>query len=444
MPTEEKEDFNEFVYDPNPHFYDPESGRVASGGHRAAMGCKSCEDDEKSSENFDKFEKYKNFEKDDFEAYHGLKDSLDDDRDDCEVYSDDDVDKRYISKDFHKEFEEKKFEGEFEKSSSSNFTLIDRSAAPPYHPSFYKNNDLKVIIEENRQLRFLMSDYLKEIDQIRFSYTKIKKKYSKLKSHTKNLNFQIEDLKELVQILSQNTSSPHKIRQKIKGKRYRSQESLIKKSSSNLQKNQTFLGSNQAKMASYTLGGSSHDETSPIVKKRTIFSLKNSRKNLKVSFKDRLKMIRQHQDSVRSSLNLKITNNFLTLPQNNNMKIQGKIQNNRNVNKNKNRKPKLIFQKKNLKTQKILDKFEKKTFLNKISIENFLSKNTRINGLRSSLGFVKNRSKNRSIFQSLGNEAMFKNMKEKSKKIGKSDSKKFHKKKKLMNKFLKYQENHQK
>lgn len=53
---------------------------------------------------------------------------------------------------------------------------------------------MKELSTENKQLRALMSEYLKEIDQIRYAYTKLRNKYSKEKLITKSLkktNFEL-------------------------------------------------------------------------------------------------------------------------------------------------------------------------------------------------------------------------------------------------------------
>jgi hypothetical protein len=211
---------------------------------------------------------------------------------------------------------------------------------------------------------------------------------------------------------------------KKKAKRYRSQESVVKISEN--PKNQN-LKKLRDRVVSYTLKESSPDECSPLVQKRRGFS-QNFEKVGKVSFKDRLMEIRRNQkngiDSVRNSLNLKITNNFLTLP----------TGQDRNVfNYEANKKPRLVHQKKKLPKSQIFEKFAEKNLQNKISLESFLTKNARITNLKASLG-LKKKAKKLGIFSSLGNEAMFNRLKNQPRNI--KSSKKHLKNAKMIKKYM--------
>ena len=162
------------------------------------------------------------------------------------------------------------------------------------------------------------------------------------------------------------------------------------------------------KVASYTLrDNSSPDEISPIVKKRA--KVRNSfiDKELQLPFKERLKLIREKKlqaNNYRNSLNLKITNNFLTVDQ--------KAANHRLVNHNQHKKdvikkpnPRLIFQRKS----------SKKKNIKEMSLESFFARNhKRLKELRSNLNNTKKVKQGRGIFQSLGSEAMFQKLKQKT------------------------------
>ena len=130
-------------------------------------------------------------------------------------------------------------EGREKDSSSSNFTLIDRTTSqPPYHSSFYKEKNTTILIEENKQLRFLMSDYLKEIDQMRMAYANLRKKYGKVKDDIEEKTEENEELRSILTglvgqncrfVVEEKRRSPSQVLKNRRGKRYKSQEKFDKK-----------------------------------------------------------------------------------------------------------------------------------------------------------------------------------------------------------------------
>ena len=66
------------------------------------------------------------------------------------------------------------------------------SSSAAFYQYFYKDEKSGILIQENRQLRYLMSDYLKEIDQIRYAYAQLRKKYSKVKQENVKLKKKFE------------------------------------------------------------------------------------------------------------------------------------------------------------------------------------------------------------------------------------------------------------
>lgn len=205
--------------------------------------------------------------------------------------------------------------------------------------SFYKDTNIKVMFAENKQLRMLMSDYLREIDQLRYAYTRLRRKYGKMKDRCEGLEIEVKRLNEINKLLrssnlkknqifqnfciypknpkkSENGISKLKyqnqnklsefIQKKKKHRKIKSQESLKrikpKISTKNSQRKIHYSKSNEKK----TIPSNSNSESIPIKKQiaRLIHKPVKARSIFKnPSFQDKINWIRK-QKRVSGSLNL--------------------------------------------------------------------------------------------------------------------------------------------
>lgn len=220
-----------------------------------------------------------------------------------------------------------------EHSSNESFNLIPKMITSTKRmgkrqKSFYRDTNFKVIMEENKQLRMLMSDYLREIDQLRYAYTKLRTKYSKVKDKNESMGIEIKRITEINKLLKNGNSKknqifqnfcfcpnrPHAHKQKSfadlmkkrQNRKIRSQESLhnikVKLKSS---KRNSFSPKNQTmKTCDLTSGGRPlrsqiakliHRTAKPVKPRKTFDSL---------NFQDKLQWIKKRRN-VGRSLNLK-------------------------------------------------------------------------------------------------------------------------------------------
>lgn len=223
-----------------------------------------------------------------------------------------------------------------EQSSNESFNLIPKiitstkkhGKTSKRQRSFYRDSNVKVMMEENKQLRMLMSDYLREIDQLRYAYTKLRRKYSKVKDNNEAMEIEIKRISEINKLLKTGNSKKNQIFQNFcfcsnkpslhkqksfvgimknrKKKKIRSQESLhnikVQLNSGNRSsfspKNPTM---NPSKLTSESrplrsqIAKLIHRTTKPVKPRRTFDSL---------SFKDKLQWIKRNRN-VGGSLNLK-------------------------------------------------------------------------------------------------------------------------------------------
>ena len=203
-------------------------------------------------------------------------------------------------------------------SSSESFAIIGNlknDNSPPYHETFYRDHDYNILIQENRQLRFLMSDYLKEIDQIRYAYTKMRKKYSRSKKENSTLKKKVENLSLYVDTLGRRKQNFYELKKNEMGERrkHRSQETVKSKQKSFDCDN--FYGNDERKTLKIKASNSVFEDTPNRrnQKKTSIFAVRE-KFNMMKSFKERLQEMKKNKQHGGSyHLRLK-SRNILSYP----------------------------------------------------------------------------------------------------------------------------------